>query len=889
VASRHSSLQPDAAAVAGLRKLLNAAAKVCNRVVIGNAMVQDAAGATIVSHFYLTAALEHPRLSASPWLINYDGDWQYGLPGGFRLFGTARIGTEKEAAAGILARGELSFRGLNLANLEGIQGFAISAQTQGDLRVILHEDGTISGHANADAVHAVIGGAALTTHPLDLGHFSLTTAYEASGQSFSLTKVIVTQGQEPVLTGSFALANPCDPARTAALKIGGVRIALIQLASWLQTIRAVPPRVTDAVRHVTSGYLEIEQMVLSPRQPLKNWNAAIVRDSLQIGAILSDGGFGLKNAASPSLPPVSGFEAGLAYNKGVFQITQGSGAFGQSSLTGINAQVRLNDPLRSIPYSFRFKATADCGELYALADPLIRRPQSQPSLRIDNVQGAAAVRVQASGTIARLTWTPPRDYTVALAPNHIEFAVKNVKPHLALLDGNIILRPGLLQIDHLLAAPVTPDGGDVLISGTIDPDPQAPHLRDLTLELHQLKAEQWIPLIVEPKQLAITGELGGKLDARPDWAGTPVITGQVTLAHGSVQLGFVRSPMIASSGTLTLDGRGLRFNLPGAMLEGHPIDFTVTLTDFHHPSLRIDVNASYMDLEVLRFIRLPWSPKTPVTFFPLPANGHIEARRANFDKLQMTDVSTDFSRANGYWSVTGFKADTLGGKVAFDLFGRSADQWINARGSANGINTGSIFTMISDPSPPLSGTLHADFDLWGNTDVNFFQSLAGKLSLQMTHGVINRLTLLTRILSLIDLKTWLTAHLPDPRVAGVPYDSVTADFTGRGGNMHTSNFRLNGPLLMVTAKGNLNLGDTTIDMELSVIPFQTYSWLLTKIPLVGTHIAGGAHDLLAAYFHVYGPIADPKVHPKPITSVAAFVAKTLSLPVNIIKPNTINP
>jgi len=45
--------------------------------------------------------------------------------------------------------------------------------------------------------------------------------------------------------------------------------------------------------------------------------------------------------------------------------------------------------------------------------------------------------------------------------------------------------------------------------------------------------------------------------------------------------------------------------------------------------------------------------------------------------------------------------------------------------------------------------------------------------------------------------------------------------------------------------------------------------------------------LVAAYFHVKGPVSDPSILPKPITSVANFVKKTLGMPINIIRPNTI--
>ena len=45
--------------------------------------------------------------------------------------------------------------------------------------------------------------------------------------------------------------------------------------------------------------------------------------------------------------------------------------------------------------------------------------------------------------------------------------------------------------------------------------------------------------------------------------------------------------------------------------------------------------------------------------------------------------------------------------------------------------------------------------------------------------------------------------------------------------------------------------------------------------------------LVAAYFQVSGPISDPTVVPKPITSAAAFFKKFFSIPVNVVRPKTI--
>jgi hypothetical protein len=46
-------------------------------------------------------------------------------------------------------------------------------------------------------------------------------------------------------------------------------------------------------------------------------------------------------------------------------------------------------------------------------------------------------------------------------------------------------------------------------------------------------------------------------------------------------------------------------------------------------------------------------------------------------------------------------------------------------------------------------------------------------------------------------------------------------------------------------------------------------------------------SILAAYFRARGPIRDPSVTPAPVTSIAEIIKRTLGLPINVIRPNTI--
>ena len=141
--------------------------------------------------------------------------------------------------------------------------------------------------------------------------------------------------------------------------------------------------------------------------------------------------------------------------------------------------------------------------------------------------------------------------------------------------------------------------------------------------------------------------------------------------------------------------------------------------------------------------------------------------------------------------------------------------------------------------------------------------------------------MLSRVLGLINLKTWLSAQVPNPSINGVPFQSLTADFKGNDGNFYCDNLLLRGPVMNISAQGNVRLSDGVVDMEVGMVPFKTVNWLVAQVPIIGQGLA--ANHLMAAYFKVSGPLSDPYVVPLPITSVAHFLANVFKLPINILK------
>jgi uncharacterized protein YhdP len=209
-------------------------------------------------------------------------------------------------------------------------------------------------------------------------------------------------------------------------------------------------------------------------------------------------------------------------------------------------------------------------------------------------------------------------------------------------------------------------------------------------------------------------------------------------------------------------------------------------------------------------------------------------------------------------------------------------------GKVQNFNAASMFLLNKTVThAPLTGHLDLTGDLWADTDADFFATMAGTMIMKLRDGNLDKFTLLSRLLEFIDLRSWITAKVPDPRTSGLQFRTVAADFKGRGGVFYTDDLVLDGPVIDIVANGNLNLDQSTMDMKIGMIPFNTVNWALSHIPLVGNNVAGSTKSIISAYFNARGPITNPRVTPAPITSVAEIFKKTLGLPINLIKPNTI--
>jgi len=825
-------------------------------------------------------------LLGTRWRVNFDTTW-LGTPlKNARVSGSLNLGARKAAPDTPVVQGELWFWGVSLDRLHLVQGLESRGQVQGNLSLTLRDDGTTLGDSEIKIASGGLSGTRLlaATQPLDL---TLDTVMNLSPERLTLQKIELWQGRQILLAGDGSFAQPYTPNPTLALHLGGVSLDASQIQNALAALRDVPRWVLPYAARLKSGQIRVNQIAFDATlNDLKSGSPRLARH-LGLDATLQAVSFDLPPELK--LPPVQNLQATVLMRQSVLTINQGSGVLGNSHLTGFDARVDLSRGFDNLSYRTKLSGDLDLGPLYSQATALTDAIPAAVKAQILRLDGTAGFELTASGKRAgsKSGWDLPSDYSAAIAPSKVGVALKVGGPPFTLVAGKAQLTPGVIYLDHITATPPT---GKVVLTGVLKFQKTPLSIDTLRARIEQLPAEQWLKLVISPGDLAAEGPITGSVTVagRANQPGSYRVDANVRLMQGQVRFGFLRSPIMTPVATLTLANGGARLSLPGSKLEGYRLDLTLSVADLRHPQMRIDAWAENLDLEVMKFIRMPWTPKNPAKFFGKSrAFGHVEAHQAHVEHLAVGYLKFDFTR-DADWHVYNCTARVFNGGITLDIFGRDPDDWIHIKTQLADVDLGPLVSF-SNPAkpPPIVGKLDANADVWADTNADFFETLAGTMRFVAKDGMLSRFKLLARVLSLIDLSRWLTARIPDPRVAGLPFDVLKASFAGSKGLFYTKDLVLTGPAMTISAVGNVNLGAGMIDMQLGVRPFSTVEKVVTAIPILGRGIADENNSLLAAYFHAHGPMRDPSVTVAPVTSIAEIIKRTLGLPINIIRPNTI--
>jgi hypothetical protein len=874
---------PEAAAIERLTDTLRLLSKIARRVDLTGGSVATTSGAMVANAIELSAF--YRRSEPGIWRVGFSATARTPDLNRSKIAGKLALGRGADTPAGQAAEAKIWVWDLPIRGARA-QGLELTGDLQTLTALKIHDDGSISGSTDIEAHRVAVSGAALSA-PIAMGDYSARAEFEISARMCTISRLIVKQVDATMLSASSELSEPFGNNPRLTISIGELAFELARLKQQLLAMRNLPAGAADWLKRLGSGSLRVMgASIAAPIGEIKLAPLDAIFKNLSISASLEGAGFILPS--DTKLPAITAINAAIKYERGAITIAQGSASVGSSPLSKIALFADLSRGLENAPYKLSFAADANLDELHPAFAAFLDASNVPNRDHLLNLGGKVGIEARLSGVISTAAMRAPSDYEVGVEANGAVVMIAGAPGPVQFRRGTVVLRPKTIAFKSLV---IGATGGDARVDGEVDVSGGGANLRNLEVEFHQMPSETWFGLLIDPSDLSVKGPIGGRvvLNGDPRVAGDFSGDGKLTISSGSVQFNFLRAPLDVQGMTIELRERRMLVAMPAARLQGSAIDWRLTVPDIDHPSVRMDVNADRLDIEVMKFIRMPWSPATPPIHFPIPISGHIEARAAHLAALPMDQTSADFTRdPSGDWRVYNLHAASFKGRIDTEFKGRGPDNWIQIKGKVAGMDTASIFLMNpARTESPVSGRLSAAFDLWADTDLDFYNTMTGNIAITMRDGTLNRFTLLSRMLGLMDVKNWLTANVTDPRKTGVPFHSIIADFKGNGGVFYTNNFVLDGPVMDITAAGSVKMAESALDMEVALLPFDTVDWALNHIPLIGKRIGSGTGKLITAYFHVTGPVSDPSITPKPLTSLANFVMKTLGMPINLIRPDTI--
>ncbi len=112
---------------------------------------------------------------------------------------------------------------------------------------------------------------------------------------------------------------------------------------------------------------------------------------------------------------------------------------------------------------------------------------------------------------------------------------------------------------------------------------------------------------------------------------------------------------------------------------------------------------------------------------------------------------------------------------------------------------------------------------------------------------------------------------------GVSFSSLEAPFTMTEGLVEVRDVRAWGPALGITAKGQIDMDNSRMAMEGTVVPAYVLNSVLGKIPVLGWLITGGEKGggIIAFNYSMKGPTDDPSVTVNPLSALTPGFLRNL--------------
>jgi len=191
------------------------------------------------------------------------------------------------------------------------------------------------------------------------------------------------------------------------------------------------------------------------------------------------------------------------------------------------------------------------------------------------------------------------------------------------------------------------------------------------------------------------------------------------------------------------------------------------------------------------------------------------------------------------------------------------------------------------------GVAKGKFDLQGRMKATgkedpLAEHSTGEASLASGKGRIYRLTILSKIFSVLNVIEIFRGRLPDLTKEGFAYNSIKGKAQLKNGRLLVEQLVVDGKPMKIFGTGTVDLVKEKVDLTVLVAPLKTLDAILNRVPLVGWILTGKSKTFISIPLKVKGPLDDPKVIPINPSAVGSGILgvmkRTIQAPIQVIKP-----
>jgi len=180
-----------------------------------------------------------------------------------------------------------------------------------------------------------------------------------------------------------------------------------------------------------------------------------------------------------------------------------------------------------------------------------------------------------------------------------------------------------------------------------------------------------------------------------------------------------------------------------------------------------------------------------------------------------------------------------------------------------GIKLKSFFEGFGLKKEVLSGTLYGSLVLSFERGAEpAAAGMNGSFFLRAEKGKMWKFLFFSKIFSIVNILS-----IDELFKEGLPYRFIDGDFKVKDGVISTSKLVFDSDSMRMSAVGEIDTANRTMEATLAMHPFVTIDKIITNIPLAGWILGGEEKSAISMYYELSGPLARPIVEPVPIKGI----------------------